>query len=461
MSEQPYRRYLCRTCGFIYDEAKGDPDGGLPPGTRYEDIPDDWECPDCGVSKADFELLPEGDAEFERAPAAQSGTTAMDPEQVVIVGGGMAAWAAAEAIRARDPERAITLIARCNGDVYPKPQLSAAAARRRSADDLITQSGPDRAATLGVGLMARTRVLRIDTDRKRVITPRGGVPYGELVLASGAHQPKPALRGDAAGEVLQVNDLVSYRALRSRVDALDKARVLIMGAGLIGCEFADDLSAAGHQITLVDLADRPLARLLPEPLSAGLTEALAGRGVALRVGHTVEAVERAVQGDALRVRLNDGQTVTADVVVSALGLQPNIELARRSGLAVDKGIRVDASLRTTNPHVFALGDCSEHDGRLLPYVRPLRAQAEVIADNLTGTEARYHPDAGTITIKTPAYPLVVFPPTAPGEWQEAQREGSAVVMEHRGRTGRLNGFALSGAFTREASHFESRLGQSG
>ncbi|HSH49048.1 MAG TPA: FAD-dependent oxidoreductase, partial [Halomonas sp.] len=157
----------------------------------------------------------------------------------------MAGWAVAEALRERDPDCPIVLVAHCAADVYPKPQLSSAAARGKAPEALITHSGTEQAARRNISLVAHTRVLEIDRQRQRLITPRGGLPYGRLVLALGGHQPRPALAGNAAENILQVNNLADYRRLRARIDALGSARVVILGAGLIGCEFADDLSAAG------------------------------------------------------------------------------------------------------------------------------------------------------------------------------------------------------------------------
>ena len=456
---KPYRRYLCRVCGFIYDEAEGDPDGGLSPGTRYEDIPDDWECPDCGVSKADFELLEApDDSALEPVPAASARVRpGMDPEQIVVVGGGMAAWAFVEALRERDPHRPVLLIAGCDGDPYPKPQLSAAAAKGRNADDLVLERGADRAARLGVGFLRRTRVLGLDRERRRLITPRGGVPYGTLILAMGAHQLRPSLEGNAAGEVMQVNDLASYRRFRERVDPCAPARVVIMGAGLIGCEFADDLAAAGHKVTLVDQASAPLERLLPGPASDRLKSALQSRGVALHTGTTVETVSKSDSGGPLQVRLANGLAVDADAVLSALGLQPNAALARDAGIATARGVRVDEYLRTSVPDIHAIGDCAEHDGRLLPYVRPLQEQARVLVANLCGEDIRYRARPGTVVIKTPSCPLAVWPPEEQGEWVERHADDQGLVMEHV--TGdRLTGFALAGARARDVSAFEARLG---
>jgi rubredoxin-NAD+ reductase len=134
----PFRRYLCRACGWVYDEAKGDPDSGLPAGTRFEDIPDDWACPLCSVTKADFELIQ------ARPPAQQRQTSASHrpaasttsrwgagkaPASVVIVGGGHAGWSMVQALRALDATLPITLVSACAADVYDKPLLSVAYAK--------------------------------------------------------------------------------------------------------------------------------------------------------------------------------------------------------------------------------------------------------------------------------------------------------------------------------------------
>jgi len=454
MSE-PYRRYLCVVCGFVYDEAEGDPDGGLPPGTRYEDIPDDWECPDCGVTKADFVLL-EAPEESQEAPAGRTRVqVGQDPDQVLVIGAGMAGWALVESLRAEDPNRTVTMIARCDGDVYPKPQLSAAAARDRKPDELITVPGPVRAEQLGIHLMARTRVLSIDTERRRVITPRGGIPYGKLVLAPGARQPKPSLAGDAADQVMQVNDLASYRHFRTEVDARTPATILILGAGLIGCEFADDLSSAGHTIHLVDQAAHPLTRLLPEALSSTLAMALQEKGVCLHTGCTVQSVQGSQSG-RLAVQLDSGELIESDVVLSALGLIPNAELAGLAGANTGTGIQVDSTLQTSVADIYALGDCAEHNGQLLPYVRPLQEQARALAANLCGREVHYQPNAGTVIVKTPSLPLAVWPPREPGEWVEQEADQHDMVLEHRSGD-RLTGFALAGRRTRDASRYEARI----
>lgn len=461
-ADQPYRRYLCIVCGFIYDEANGDPGGGLPPGTRYEDIPDDWECPDCGVRKQDFVLL-------EAMPTSLSETVISDNRadglpnnagQIVIIGGGMAAWALVESIRQRDSTVPIVVISRCSSDIYYKPQLSVAASKGQMPNELVTSTGEHQASRLNVRLVAHTRVLGIDRDQQRLITPRGGIPYRQLVLALGAQQPKPLLAGNAAQEVMQVNDLISYRRLRAKLDSQPTSRVVILGAGLIGCEFADDLSGAGHHVTLIDLAPRPLARLLPQALSQQLAKAFQHKGVMLFNETTLKSVEKSGDGH-LSVTLTSGQRLETEVVVSALGLNPNIALAAQAGLEIRKGIVIDAQLQTSDAHIFALGDCVEHKAQLLPYIKPLKAQADVLGALLCGEHKRYESQASTIIIKTPSYPIAIWPPQEQGEWVEQSTDEQSATFLHysysQNEQPRLTGFALAGNCTRHVHQYEAQM----
>ncbi|WP_373025352.1 FAD-dependent oxidoreductase [Thioalkalivibrio sp.] len=461
---EDFKRYICKVCGYIYDEAKGDPDSGLAPGTRFEDIPDDWYCPDCNVTKADFTAL-EPRAETADAGAAamawSAGAGVADPDAVVIVGGGMAGWALAEALRERDPRRTIRLLTADSGDYYTKPRISNAFARGVAVADLVEESGPARAARLGIDLIPFVRVLDVQRAQQRIITARGGIPYGQLVLATGARPRQIAFPG-GAGAPLSVNTLEDYRALRAALEAREESpartRVAIIGAGLVGCELADDLAAGGHPVALVECAERPLSNLLPEPLSDDLEKALADHGVQWHTGATVERIEPVAEGTA-RLALANGEALEAEVVVSALGLAPNCDLAERIGLVCHQGIEVDALLRTTDPAIFALGDGCEFEGQLRPYVETLRGQAVALAQTLAGEATVYRPDAGVVQVKTGSLPLNVCPPqTGGGEWTEIAVDAEGRHLEYHAN-GRLAGFALSGRHARRARELETRLGE--
>jgi rubredoxin---NAD+ reductase len=456
-----FQRFVCLVCGYMYDEAKGDPEHGLAPGTRFADIPDDWQCPDCHVTKADFvamkDLAARGDELDPSLRASATGGATVDASAqdnaVVIVGGGMAGWVVAEGVRSRDPERPIVLLANDNGDYCIKPQLSNGYAKGMDATAMVRESGAVRAERLGVHLLTFIRALEIDRDRQRVITPRGGIPYHSLVLATGAQPRRPAFPGSAPCPRV-INELRDYRRLRESIDAQPGATVAIVGAGLVGCELAEDLRTGGFSVVLLEQVRRPLERLLPAPLADTLAERFQARGISFLSEARIERID--LEQGRQSLRLANGTSIAADLVISALGIAPRIELAQSAGLACGQGVIVDDQLRTQDPSIFALGDCAEYGGQVTPYVFALRAQAEVIAAQICGDDRRYRPQPAVVIVKTPSLPLTICPPPAasPGAWQLIEASSGGSHFEHR-HHGKLLGYALSGSMTARARTLET------
>lgn len=449
-----YKRWICDACGFIYDEAKGDPDSGLEPGTRYADIPDDWQCPLCGMSKSDLRPLPEApptgvpETPVRQQPKA-AGTCRGGDDYVVIVGAGIAGWSVAEAVRRLDSTVPLLLICACEGLVYPKPALSMALAQGKSAQDLIEEDAYSRAAKLGMQVRTQTRVIRIDPAKHRLITSKGSIEYHKLVLALGAHQRKLPVGGEAADDIVRVNDLLSYSKLRRRLDQ-DVRRVTILGAGLIGCEFAEDLSAAGYSVTVIDPSRRPLASLLPGDMAEDLQKRLAAKGVEWRLNDTLTNLQR--QGLGYRASLTSGDNFETDLVLSAAGLIPNTELAAKAGLDVGRGICVDRQLRASAPDIYALGDCAEVKGRVYAFIEPIRRQAQSIAADLNSSALPFEVIPPLIKIKTPSLPLsICHKGRLPLDgWNTLELSEQGRRMENRDKGGRLQGFALSGTHAQQA-----------
>lgn len=446
MDDTDFRRWVCDACGYIYDEAKGDPDSGLSAGTRYEQIPDDWQCPLCGLRKSDLRLLPELAPAAPRPASARAGNKPAGkckggPDYLVIVGAGIAGWSAAEAVRARDAECPILLVTACEGISYPKPALSTALAHGKAAGDLVEQDAVSKAAQLGLEVRTGTRVLKVDSAKKRITTAKGGIQYGQLILALGAQQRALPLVGDAADAVLRVNDLATYRRLRQRLD--DGVRhVTILGAGLIGCEFAEDLSGAGYAVTVVDPTDYPLASLLPAETGLQLRETLQRNGVQWLFHATADRVEHS--GERLRTTLSDGNAFETDLVLSAAGLVPNTQLAEKAGLAVSRGIVTDRLMQTSQPDVFAIGDCAAVEGEVFAYIEPIRRQAATIAAKLGGADDPFDPKPPLVRVKTPSLPLTVCPPSAADRTTLVPQPGAdAGCLDYRCGE-RLVGFVLTG-----------------
>jgi len=448
-------RWICTVCGWIYNEFEGDPDSGIAPGTRFEDISEDWFCPLCGVTKADFITL-----EAYAAQRAHTGTATRTrrargqvggEDAVVIIGAGIAGWTVAERFREMDEDRQITLITADEGSVYPKPALSMAIGQGRSADDLIEQSGSDKAQALGVTLQANTRVLAIKPKDKRLTTSKGNVKYGELVLALGARQRSLPFEGDAADQILRVNDLASYRRLREKL-TLGPQHITLIGAGLIGVEFAEDLRMGGHRVTLLDLGNQLLGRLAPPPIAAQLLDILRPKGIDFLPGVSLASLNRL--DSTLCATLTNGQHLNTDLVISAMGLVPNNDLARKAGLVVNRGIVAQAThLQTSDPNIYAVGDCAEIDGRSYFYIEPIRRQAETVAAALCGKPHPFTHQPVAIRVKTPSLAINLCPPDLSladfGGWHEHTGDGLHCRMDFLVHN-QLAGFALTGRCTPES-----------
>lgn len=429
MSGEIYQRWICDACGYIYDEAKGDADSGLMPGTRFQDIPDDWMCPLCGLRKADLRLLPEAlpvaqTASPIRRSARQTGKCRGGDDYVVIVGAGIAGWSVAEVLRRDAPELPVLLVSACPGASYPKPALSTALAHHKSADDLIQEDAATKAAQLGIDIRTETRVLKVDTEKRRLSTSKGGIDYGYLILALGGSQRDLPIQGDAVDQVLKVNDLTSYRRLRRRLESGAK-RVTILGAGLIGCEFAEDLSGAGYLVDVVDPATRPLASMLPDEISQSLRQRLADNGVVWHLGTILDQLDNSGQG--MRATLSSGEAYETDLVISAAGLQPQTALAEKIGLKIDGGIWTDHDMRTSNEHIFAIGDCAAVGGRVYSYIEPIQRQAKAVTGAIMNAKAPFEEIPPLVRVKTPSFPLSICPP--------ADRSGTICTRLHAGDDG--------------------------
>ncbi len=443
-------RWECIVCGLIYDEKEGWPEDGIAPGTKWEDVPDDWTCPDCGVGKEDFELIPgsdEGDGAEESEESAASGD--VNARSVVVIGSGLAGYGLVRELRRKDEAVSITVLTSDGGEGYSKPMISTGYTKDLSADKLAAQSAEELAEQLNVTVRTRTRVASIDTQTQMVHLEGGeALPYSELVLALGAELIRPPIGGDAAGDVLGVNDLDDYRRFQDLLAAKGAKKVAIIGAGLIGCEFTNDLLNGGFTVEAVDPMGWCLPTLLPEQSGRAVQAALEEKGATFHFGPLATEVNSA--GDGYAVTLNNGDTIEADAVLCAVGVRPRTTLASDAGIEVNRGIVTDRQLRTNAPNVYAMGDCAEVAGHVLVYVAPLMAAARALAATLAGEMTDVSYPAMPVAIKTPACPVVVSPPArdAEGEWFF---EGDAPDIKalFRSGAGDLLGFALTGQAVKE------------
>ncbi len=367
-------------------------------------------------------------------------------QPLFIIGAGLAGWTTVREFRKLDTTTPVVLVTADNGDFYAKPSLSNAFAQKRTPDQLVSTPAAKMAETLNITLMPHTQVLSLDTATKSVsVVASGAVPalaqtlhYSQLVLATGALPIRVAVAGSAADRVQSINSLDDFRSfhvavspheIRDDSSENNSKTIVIMGAGLIGCEFANDLVHGGHRVHIVDPSDRPLSSLLPAEAGQQLQAALGALGIQWHFGTTVQTVDaRDTAADTLHIRLANGQVLVGNAVLSAIGLRASTALAAAAGIACERGIVVDAELQTSAPGVFALGDCTQYASggqRTLPYVMPIMNAARALAATLAGTPTALVFPLMPVSVKTPALPIVIASPSPAqvGHWvREAAQE---------------------------------------
>lgn len=378
------------------------------------------------------------------------------PSGVVIIGAGLAGWHVIDAIRSKDKDIPITLITADNGDRYHKPMLTMAISQKKSAADLVRATGAEAAEAAQITLLANTNVSDIDATTQElqlisalrsdpVYTNYAAISYDKLVLAMGAQPIFPkSLPQDL---VWHVNHIERFAQLQAQL-ATGSQRVAIIGAGMVGTEIAEDLLKAGHQITLIDLNDAPLAQMLPAQATARIAKAVESQGIRFLGSCQVSSVTRnddgtlSVSYQPLAADLdNDNQKsqephepLIVEHVIASTGLIVDDKLPTAAGIEFNPrtGIVVDAqTLRTKAANIYAIGDCMSIDGVACRYVAPLRAQAATIADDILGVEhLGYEHKPPMIRLKNKAISVMVTGvPRAEGNWQVKMDSVDELVMD--------------------------------
>jgi rubredoxin-NAD+ reductase len=374
---------------------------------------------------------------------------------IVIIGTGLSGYTLAKEFRKYDQETPLLFLTSDDGCCYSKPMISTGFTKNKSAEQLAMLDAGAMAEQLKASIRTMVKVTAIDTVNHEVAIGDEKIAYSKLVIAWGAECIHAPLQGDGIDRVHSINDLIDYAAFRRVADGRKKA--LIIGAGLIGSEYANDLANGGFDIEAVDPLNGPLATLLPPQVSQAVQHAMERElNVVYHFGTVVETIDK--KGDGIVATLANGQKVEADFAVSAIGVRPRIALARKSGLAVNRGIVVNRKLETSAPDVYALGDCAEVDGHVLYYVMPLMACARVLAKTLAGEPTDVAYGAMPVGVKLPACPVQVSPPArgVEGEWH-IEADGDNVRALFRNKAGELLGFALTGKCAEEKMKLAKEL----
>jgi 3-phenylpropionate/trans-cinnamate dioxygenase ferredoxin reductase subunit len=282
---------------------------------------------------------------------------------IVVVGAGLAGANAVQELRDQGYDGDVTLVGAEPHPPYDRPPLSKALLLGDKEPDAVFLHDRQWYVDRGIVLRTRTPVTGIDLARRRVQLAGDELSYDRLLLATGA-QPRRLAPADESGA-----DVAYLRTIDDALTLLPRlaGRVVIVGGGWIGLEVASAARQAGGTVTVVEPTPLPLGGVLGPEVASVFADLHRERGVDLRLRTSVEVFERTPEGT--RVRLTDGQQLTADLVLVAIGVEPDDRLAREAGLPTERGVLVDARLRTADPRVFAAGDVAQHEHPLLGRIR--------------------------------------------------------------------------------------------
>lgn len=331
--EKSKKKWRCLVCGQVFE-------GEEPPAV----------CPACGVGRENF--VPEKiEDEFCNDTS----------EKFLIVGGGIAALSAAAAIRKRNRTGTITMLTEEAVKPYYRPALS----------DYLGAEIPDERfyvyddgwyAENRVEVKVSSRVTALNTSSKTVILENGETAcYDKLIWATGARSNLPPIPGADQTGVFALRNLADAKLLKEAIS--NSKRAVVIGGGVLGLEAVEEMLAQGLEVAVVEFSPRIMPRQLDESASLRLQNLMADKGVQLYLGAGTDSILG--DGSATGVKLNNGVVLEADLVLLSTGTKPNVELAKEAGLLVDRGIVVDACMRSSASNVFAAGDVAQVGDRLI------------------------------------------------------------------------------------------------
>jgi nitrite reductase (NADH) large subunit len=328
--------------------------------------------------------------------------------RVIVVGAGPAGARCAEHL-ARGGA-AVTLIGAEPTHPYNRVALSVFLAGGMEEAALVTHP-PDHLAACGIVWRPDTRVAAIDRTSRAVVLPDGErLAYDALVLATGAQPVRLTMPGADLPHVLMYRTLDDVRQMIERAHAGGSA--VVIGGGLLGLEAAAGLAKRGMHVTVLHAAGRLMNRQLDDGAAGLLQQRLAGQGITV----ITSAKTVAIEPDA--VLLADGTRIPAGTVVMAVGIRPETSLGRAAGLTVNSGIVVDETMRTSDPAIWAIGECNEHAGQCVGLVAPAFAHAEVAAAAILGQAARYVPVSDAAALKV----------AGAGVWSAGEIDGADPIV---------------------------------
>lgn len=347
----------CLVCGEIFDASLG-------------------ACPVCGVGLEQCVPVEEAAASFRRDTGLR----------YVILGGGIAAVSAADAIRQRDGTGTITLV---SAEAYlpiNRPMLTKDLKSAAQAPETMLVHGREWYEERAIDLRLGCRAVSLDTRAKTVTVDSGGtIPYDKLIYAAGAECFVPPFQGHDKPGVLTIRHLTDSARLAALMRTANRA--VIIGGGVLGLEAANELMRAGIQVTVLEAAPQIIGRQVDAGTAAILKEAMEAMHVACYEGVSIAAIEGETKAEG--VRLADGRVFPADFVVVSCGNRANVQAAKEAGIAVERAIVVNQRMETSSPDVYACGDCAQFDGINFQLWQEASNQGRVAGANAAGDWLTY------------------------------------------------------------------------
>ncbi len=373
---------------------------------------------------------------------------------IIIIGTGLAGYQLAREFRRLDQTTPLVLVTADDGRYYYKPQLSTALTNDKTAEALATATADMMASQLNAKIRTHCRISAIDPAYKTIFVGDEKIAYEKLILACGADILKAPLTGDAVNSILSINHIYHYVEFRELIK--NKKHLTILGAGLIGCEFANDLSNAGYEVHVIAPVKAPLDLLVPEKIGTILRTALEQNNVHFHLPSTVVRVDKI--NNRFSLELSNGNFLETEFVLSAIGLKPHVALAYSANLKIDRGIVVNRYLETSAKDIYALGDCAEVEGHVLPYITPLLNCSRALAKTLVGEKTAVDYPAMPVVVKTPAHPIVVCPPpkNMSGEWKITTDNNNTRALFYNEQN-QLYGFVLTNAAVKERASLAKQI----
>ncbi len=345
----------------------------------------------------------------------------MSSKHLVVVGNGMAGMACVDQILAQNPDFRITVFSEEPFYNYNRILLSSVLAGEKSVEDIYINS-EEWYKKNNITLLLGTKIVDVDAKNKRVETDRGAAfDYDLLLLATGSNAFVPPMEG------LGKEGIFTFRNMADTENILEyckkSRKAIVIGGGLLGLEAARGIQNQGVAVTIVHLMDRLMDVQLDAVGGQFLKREIEKMGIEVLLNKNSSKVlgETKVEG----ILFKDGQIAPADMVVIACGIRPNVELAKKAGLKVNRGIVVNDWMETSDPSVFAVGECAEHREKVYGLVAPLYEQGKVLAATITGNKGLVY-EGSTLATKLKVMGIELF---SAGDYRDGEPEKEVISFQ--------------------------------